>query len=191
MNKPQAASAFSPDCVVVRAGEPFVGKQGFTYAAAISAESVGARALHMQILTMPPGAKAKAHKHEAHETAIYVLSGEAGTYYGERLETHFVSRAGDFVDIPPTCRTFPTTSARPSPASPSSRAPIPTSRRASSCCRVSTRSTAEPGGASPRRASEPGGERAGGEKRDGAPDGGPTIPAGALARSEGRRAHKA
>jgi len=77
-----------------------VGKQGFAYAAAISAESVGAKALHMQILTMPPGAKAKAHKHEAHETAIYVLSGEAGTWYGERLENHIVSRAGDFVYIP-------------------------------------------------------------------------------------------
>jgi len=100
MNGPQAAPAFSPDCAVVRAGEPVVGKQGFNYAAAISAESVGAKALHMQILTMPPGAKAKAHKHEAHETAIYVLSGEAGTYYGEQLENHIVSRAGDFVYIP-------------------------------------------------------------------------------------------
>jgi len=100
MNKPPAASAFSPDCAVVRAGESFVGKQGFHYAAAISAKSVGASALHMQILTMPPGAKAKAHKHEAHETAIYVLSGEAGTYYGEQLENHIVSRAGDFVYIP-------------------------------------------------------------------------------------------
>ena len=100
MNKPQAASAFSPDCAVVRAGESFVGKQGFTYAAAISAESVGAKALHMQFLTLPPGAKAKAHKHEAHETAIYVLSGEAGTWYGGRLEKHFVCRAGDFVYIP-------------------------------------------------------------------------------------------
>ncbi len=86
MNEPPAASAFSPDCAVVRAGQSFVGKQCFIYAAAISAESVGA--------------KAKAHKHEAHETAIYVLSGEAGTYYGERLENHIVSRAGDFVYIP-------------------------------------------------------------------------------------------
>ena len=38
MNRPQAASAFSPDCAVVRAGKSFVGKQGFTCAAAISAE---------------------------------------------------------------------------------------------------------------------------------------------------------
>ena len=87
-------------CVNVRAGEPFVGRQGFTYAPAISAQTVGARAIHMQILTMPPGARAKAHKHERHETAIYVLSGEAGTWYGERLERHIVSRAGDFVYIP-------------------------------------------------------------------------------------------
>ena len=100
MNKPQAASAFSPDCAVVRAGESFVGKQGFTYAAAISAETVGAGALHMQILAMPPGVRGKAHKHAAHETAIYVLSGEAGTWHGEMLEKHFVCRAGDFVYIP-------------------------------------------------------------------------------------------
>jgi uncharacterized RmlC-like cupin family protein len=29
-----------------------------------------------------------------------VLSGESGMYYGERLEHHLVSRAGDFVYIP-------------------------------------------------------------------------------------------
>jgi uncharacterized RmlC-like cupin family protein len=87
-------------CVCLRAGDPFVGKQGFTYAAAISAETVGASAIHMQLLTVPPGARAKAHKHEAHETALYVLSGEVGMYYGEKLENHMVTRAGDFVYIP-------------------------------------------------------------------------------------------
>ena len=87
-------------CTVVRAGAPFIGKQGFSYAPAVSAESVGASAIHMQLLTIPPGGRAKAHKHEAHETALYVLSGEGGMYYGERLEHHLVSRAGDFVYIP-------------------------------------------------------------------------------------------
>lgn len=87
-------------CVCLRTGEPFVGKQGFTYAAAISADAVGAAAIHMQLLTVPPGAKAKAHKHEAHETALYVLSGEVGMHYGEKLENHMVTRAGDFVYIP-------------------------------------------------------------------------------------------
>ena len=87
-------------CACLRAGEPFVGKQGFTYAAAISAETAAASAIHMQLLTVPPGARAHAHKHEAHETAIYVLSGEVGMYYGEKLENHMVTRPGDFVYIP-------------------------------------------------------------------------------------------
>ena len=87
-------------CACLRAGEPFIGKQGFSYAPAISAESVGASAIHMQLLTIPPGGRAKAHKHEAHETAIYVLSGEGAMYYGERLEQHLVARAGDFMYIP-------------------------------------------------------------------------------------------
>jgi uncharacterized RmlC-like cupin family protein len=71
-------------CVCLRPGEPFVGKQGFTYAAAISAETSGASAIHMQFLTVPPGAKAKAHQHEAHETAIYVLTGEVACIEGDR-----------------------------------------------------------------------------------------------------------
>ena len=87
-------------CAVLRAGTPFIGKQGFSYAPAVSAETVRASAIHMQMLTIPPGGRAKAHKHESHETAIYVLSGESGMYYGERLEHHLVSRAGDFVYIP-------------------------------------------------------------------------------------------
>ena len=52
----------------------------------VFATIVGAAAIHMQLLTIPPGGRAKTHKHEAHETAIYVLSGEGGMYYGERLE---------------------------------------------------------------------------------------------------------
>jgi uncharacterized RmlC-like cupin family protein len=87
-------------CSVLRAGESFIGKQGFSYAPAVSAESVGASAIHMQLLTIPPGGRAKAHKHESHETAIYVLSGESAMHYGDRLEQHLIARAGDFVYIP-------------------------------------------------------------------------------------------
>jgi uncharacterized RmlC-like cupin family protein len=103
-------------CVRLRAGEPFVGKQGLTYAAGISAETASASAIHMQLLTMPPGARAKAHKHEAHETAIYVLSGEAGMWYGERLEHHMVTRAGDFVYIPANVPHLPYNRSQTEPA---------------------------------------------------------------------------
>jgi uncharacterized RmlC-like cupin family protein len=84
----------------VRAAGQFEGKQALLYAPGISAESVGAQKIHLQILTIPAGARAKAHKHEDHETAIYILSGKAGTWFGERLEEHFTSEAGDFVYIP-------------------------------------------------------------------------------------------
>ena len=100
MRQIQTKSAPAGDCALLRAGQSFVGKQGFSYAPAISAETAGARHIHMQLLTIPPGARAKAHKHESHETAIYVLSGESGMYYGERLEHYMEARAGDFVYIP-------------------------------------------------------------------------------------------
>ncbi len=89
-----------PLCRTLKAGEPFVGKQGFTYAPAVSAESVNSRGIHMQLLTIPPGGRAKAHRHEAHETAIYVLSGEGRMWWGDRLEHHMVTPAGSFVYIP-------------------------------------------------------------------------------------------
>jgi uncharacterized RmlC-like cupin family protein len=76
-------------CKTVRPGKLFEGKQALLYASGISAESVGAQKIHLQILTMPPGARAKAHKHEDHETAIYFLSGKAGTWYGENLRGTF------------------------------------------------------------------------------------------------------
>lgn len=100
MSDTSATLARPAVCALLRAGKPFVGKQGFSYAPAVSAETVGASAIHMQLLTMPPGARAKAHKHEAHETAIYVLSGEGAMYYGDKLEQHMVARAGDFIYIP-------------------------------------------------------------------------------------------
>lgn len=84
---------------VVREGPAFRGKQGHIYRPAISAEAVGAKAIHLQLLTIPPGERAHAHKHQAHETAIHVLSGVSGCFWGARLEHHVIAGAGDFVYI--------------------------------------------------------------------------------------------
>ena len=89
-----------PTCHLLRAGESFQGKQGLFYAPAISAETVGSQAIHMQIVILPPGARAKAHKHEHHETAIYALNGISHMWYGEQLEHHAIVRPGDFLYIP-------------------------------------------------------------------------------------------
>jgi uncharacterized RmlC-like cupin family protein len=87
-------------CRVVRPGTQVEGKQALLYNVGISAESVGAHGIHMQIVTIPPGARAKAHKHVAHETAIYALKGESGVWHGERLEHHSVVKPGEFFYIP-------------------------------------------------------------------------------------------
>ena len=87
-------------CKVVRNREKFTGKQGLDYEAGISAASVGSNAIHMQLLTMPPGARSHAHKHAMHETAIFILSGEAQVLFGYELEQHAKVVKGDFFYIP-------------------------------------------------------------------------------------------
>jgi uncharacterized RmlC-like cupin family protein len=94
------APTVNPTCRLVRAGQAFQGKQGLMYAPAISAETVGSQALHMQLLTIPPGGRAKAHKHAAHESAVYLLSGVAGMWYGHQLEHHYLLQPTDFLYIP-------------------------------------------------------------------------------------------
>ena len=87
-------------CRLLRPGEAYIGKQGLAYNVGISAESVGAGALHMQLVTIPPGGRARAHKHAAHETAIYALKGTSAMWHGQRLEHHSVIHEGDFLYIP-------------------------------------------------------------------------------------------
>jgi uncharacterized RmlC-like cupin family protein len=87
-------------CHLVRPSNTYAGKQGLSYFEGISTQTVGSEGICMHILTMPPGARAKAHLHEAHETAIYCLSGEVDTWYGDNLEHHVVVKAGDLFYIP-------------------------------------------------------------------------------------------
>lgn len=87
-------------CRIVRPNATYAGKQGFTYVEGITAQSIGSTGLCMNLLTIPPGGRASAHKHVHHETAIYILSGEAETWFGEQLEHHVVNRAGEMFYIP-------------------------------------------------------------------------------------------
>ena len=64
-----------PTCRIVRAGQELVSKQAHFRAPGISADSVGAQKVSLQIVRFPPGERAKAHKHEGHESAIYVPAG--------------------------------------------------------------------------------------------------------------------
>lgn len=88
-------------CQKLRPGGTYSGKQGFDYFEGIAKETTGARGICMHLLTVPPGGRAKAHLHEDHETAIYVLSGTARMYHGHQLEEVMEIEAGDLIYIPP------------------------------------------------------------------------------------------
>lgn len=88
------------DCAKLRPEGTFAGKQGLNYFEGIAKETVGSEGICMHLLTLPPGGRASAHKHESHETAIYVISGSARMYWGEKLEHLMEIDAGDLVYIP-------------------------------------------------------------------------------------------
>ena len=91
------------ECRIIRSGRSatYAGKQGLDYFAGISAESCGAEGLCMHLLVLPPGAEARAHLHEAHESAIYLLEGSAAMRHGPDLQHVDTVGAGDFLFIPP------------------------------------------------------------------------------------------
>ncbi len=80
---------------VVKPGQTYVGKQGFTYGAGASEETVGSQKVCMNILPMPPGGVAKAHYHEGIETIAYLLEGQCAVYYGRELEKRVLVEQGE------------------------------------------------------------------------------------------------
>lgn len=87
-------------CKLIRGGESYDGKQGLSYFSGISAESASSEKLCMHIVTIPPGASAKPHYHENHESAIFVLEGYSEMRHGPNLEHVMKVGAGDFCYIP-------------------------------------------------------------------------------------------
>jgi uncharacterized RmlC-like cupin family protein len=93
--------AATPPRFVVRGSEPFVSPQGSRYAPGVSADTTGAAALFLGTITLPPRERTKAHVHEQHESAHYMLSGEeVELWTGDRLDQRHVARPGDFLFIP-------------------------------------------------------------------------------------------
>ena len=86
---------------VVPTGNSTTSLQGLDQFEGISAESVGSVGLCAHLLAIPPGGRARAHRHSGHETAIYVLEGKTVVWYGEQLESRAEANQGDFVYIPP------------------------------------------------------------------------------------------
>ena len=85
---------------VVKPGQTYLGKQGITYGAGASKETVGAEKICMNVMPIPPGGRAKAHYHDGIETIAYLLEGECAVYYGDALERRVLCNAGDHVFCP-------------------------------------------------------------------------------------------
>lgn len=60
----------------------------------------GDSTLRLHLVMIPPGTRGLPHLH-GHETAGYVVSGEAEIWHGTGLIRRSVVRAGDFIYIPP------------------------------------------------------------------------------------------
>lgn len=96
------ASIESRTALVLRGSESFRSTQGSVYAPGISAQTAGSEVLFLGLVTIPPGERTRAHIHEQHESAFYVLSGEdVELWSGEQLEHRSVAQRGDYLFIPP------------------------------------------------------------------------------------------
>lgn len=86
---------------MIRGAEPYRSAQGTVYAPGVSAETAGASAVFLGMVTLPAGERTRAHIHAHHESAFYVLSGEAVELWtGARLERREVAHPGDGLFIP-------------------------------------------------------------------------------------------
>lgn len=85
---------------IVKPGHTYVGQQGFTYQSGVSRETVGDTSVCMNVLPMPPGARARSHYHKGIDTIAYLIEGRCSVYYGDRLEHRLQAEAGDHVFMP-------------------------------------------------------------------------------------------
>jgi uncharacterized RmlC-like cupin family protein len=84
---------------VVRAGVKYTSEQGSDYEPGVSTET-GSKVLFLGAVTLPAGARTRAHKHERHETALYLMSGELEIWTGDQLQHREEVRPGDYIYIP-------------------------------------------------------------------------------------------
>ena len=96
----KAAAPSEDHCIAIKPDRLSESKQGHQVFEGVSAQSTGARALCMHVIAIPPGGRARAHLHEDHESAVYMVTGEVICWYGDHLQHRFTVRAGEMAYIP-------------------------------------------------------------------------------------------
>ena len=91
---------FDKDIITVRPSETIDTIQKLPNYVGISAKTAGATGISMNVVIIPPSAKAEPHFHNGYETAIYLLKGNVQTFYGKNLSKSVINQQGDFIFIP-------------------------------------------------------------------------------------------
>jgi uncharacterized RmlC-like cupin family protein len=86
---------------VIRGSDDCRQWNGIRYKLGMSGKNVGAKALSMNVATIPPGGVAAAHIHDGFEVMLYILEGRVRHEYGEGLRQIVENAAGDFIYIEP------------------------------------------------------------------------------------------
>lgn len=91
---------FDKDIITVRPSETIDTIQKLPNYVGISGKTAGATGISMNVVIIPPSAKAEPHFHNGYETAIYLLKGNVQTFYGKDLSKSVINQQGDFIFIP-------------------------------------------------------------------------------------------
>jgi uncharacterized RmlC-like cupin family protein len=95
------AIATSRKASVVKSGAGYRAEQGSDYEPGVSAETVGSKSIWLGTITLPAGKRTRAHVHEHHETALYMLSGDKiELWTGDQLQYRDMVQPGDYIFIP-------------------------------------------------------------------------------------------
>ena len=86
---------------VIKGAPGYRAEQGSDYEPGVSAETVGSNSLWLGKITLPAGRRTRAHVHEHHETALYMLSGDEMEFWtGDQLQYRDIVRPGDYIFVP-------------------------------------------------------------------------------------------
>jgi uncharacterized RmlC-like cupin family protein len=92
---------------VVKSGAGYRAEQGSDYEPGVSAETVGSKTLWLGMISLPPGKRTRAHVHEYHETALYMVSGDQlELWTGDQLQYRDVVQQATTSSFRQTCRTL-------------------------------------------------------------------------------------
>ncbi|MGH7450865.1 MAG: cupin domain-containing protein [bacterium] len=86
---------------VIRGGGKNREWNGIHYKQGMSAKNVGAKALSVNVATIPPGGIAYAHIHVGFEVMLYIVQGRVRHEFGPGLAKSVENEAGDFIFIEP------------------------------------------------------------------------------------------